>query len=911
VQGEEHDLRTNSQQQSQQPSSLAPHVASFVLENQSLQSEYRPGHIRITWLSDVLPELAVERTFAMRRLKTLAVLFAVLVVSAFSVAAPSSKADVDKRVDSILSKMTLEEKIDYIGGYHDFYIRAIPRLGVRELKMADGPLGVRNYGPSTAYPAGIAMAASWDTNLVNRIGTMMGKDARARGVHFLLGPGMNIYRAPMAGRNFEYFGEDPFLASRMAVADIEGIQSQGVVATAKHFAANNQEWDRHRISSDMDERTLREIYLPAFEASVKEAHVGAIMDSYNLINGVHLTQNGHLNGDILKKDWGFQGVVMSDWDATYDGVAAANGGLDLEMPYGKLMTRETLMAAVQQGKVSVATLDDKVRRILRLAIEHGWFDHDQIDKTIPLDNPEAHKVALEAALGGMVLLKNDGNLLPFDKSRLKTVAVIGPEAAKSVTGGSGSSHVRPFEAVTFLKGIQDEVGNTAKVIYAPGLGVPTENFEKTEFRTEANGGEAGLKAEYFNNPDLKGEPALTRVDKHVDFQFGENGYASGAPASNFSARWSGYYIPQTTGEYEFYVSGDDGYRLYVDDQKLIEDWTNHPDKLASKAMKLEAGHPYKVRLEYYQSGGDAAAAFGIGSAQDSSMQTAVEAAKHADAVVLCVGFDANTEGEGSDRTYGLPNGQEELIKSIVAANPKTVMVLTGGGSVRTEGWIDRIPALLHAWYPGQEGGTAVAKILFGEVSPSGKLPISWERRWEDSATYNSYYDPNLPAGPGGDRRDPSGKARGHVKYSEGVFLGYRHFDRTGVKPLFPFGYGLSYTTFEYRNLKIAPVNAIGNTPVNVSFDITNTGKRAGAEVAEVYVGDPHSKIERPVKELKGFSKVYLKPGETRHVTVALNRRAFSYYDVNKNAWTVEPAEYTISVGSSSEQIRFSGHVNMK
>lgn len=853
----------------------------------------------------------VRGHFAMRRVENCVVVLAVLLISAFSVAATPGRAEVEKRVDSILSKMTLEEKIDYIGGCRDFYIRAIPRLNVRELKMADGPLGVRNYGKSTAFPAGIAMAASWDTDLVTRIGTMMGKDARARGVHFLLGPGMNIYRAPMNGRNFEYFGEDPFLASRMAVADIKGIQSQGVVATAKHFAANNQEWDRHRISSDMDERTLREIYLPAFEAAVKQGHVGAIMDSYNLINDVHLTQNNHLNNEIAKKDWGFDGVIMSDWDATYDGVGAANGGLDLEMPYAKLMTRPTMLAAVEQGKVPIATIDDKVRRILRKAIEFGWLDREQTDKTVPLDNPETHKVALEGALGSMVLLKNEGNLLPFDKSKVKTIAVIGPEAATPITGGSGSSQVRPFSAVSFLKGIQNQVGNSTKVVYAPGLVSPEDKFDNTAFRTQANGGEVGLQGEYFNNADLEGTPALKRVDKHVNFNFGENGYAPGSPNTNFSVRWTGYYVPEKSGAYQFFVLGDDGYRLFVDDQKVIQDWKDHADTLAVNTMKLDAGKPYKVRLEYFQHGGGATAEFGIGTGNDPALQDALNAAKQADVVVLCVGFTASSEGEGWDRTYQLPAGREELIQKIVAGNPKTVLVLTGGGSVKTEGWIDQLPALLHAWYPGQEGGTAAAKILFGEVSPSGKLPISWERRWEDSATYNSYYDPNLPQGQGGDVRDPGGKARGHVKYSEGVFLGYRHFDRTATKPLFPFGYGLSYTTFEYGNLKITPAKVSGDAPVTVAFDIKNTGQRAGAEVAQVYVGDPHAKLERPVKELKGFSKAYLRPGETKHVTVALDRRAFSYFDTDRNLWTVDPGDFTIFVGSSSQSIPFHGKVNVK
>src|ERR1700732_4256885 len=349
-----------------------------------------------------------------------------------------SKVEVETRVDSILSKMTLAEKIEIIGGINDFYTRPIPRLGIPSLRMSDGPLGVHDYGLTTAYPAGIALAASWDTELAERFGRAMGKDARARGVHFILAPGMNIYRAPMNGRNFEYFGEDPFLASRMAVSVIKGMQGQRVIATAKHFAGNNSEFARMTLSSDIDERTLREIYLPAFEASVKEANVGAVMDAYNLVNGVYMTANDHLNNEILKKEWGFDGIVVSDWGATHDGIAAANGGLDLEMPSPLFMNRETLLPALKDGRISIETIDDKVRRILRKAIEFGFFDRQQTDTGIPFYSQEGRQVALEEARGGMVLLKNAGNLLPLDETQLKTIAVIGPDAYPAVISGGGS-----------------------------------------------------------------------------------------------------------------------------------------------------------------------------------------------------------------------------------------------------------------------------------------------------------------------------------------------------------------------------------------------------------------------------------------------------------------------------------------
>jgi beta-glucosidase len=802
--------------------------------------------------------------------------------------------------------MTLEEKIDYIGGLNQFYIRAIPRLGVPELKMADGPLGVRNYGPSTAYPAGINTAASWDTDLANRIGGTMGKDARARGVHFLLGPGMNIHRAPMSGRNFEYFGEDPFLAAQTAVAEIKGIQSQGVIATAKHFMGNDEEWDRHRISSDMDERTMREIYLPAFEAAVREAHVGAIMDSYNFVNGVHMTQNGYLNDQIAKQEWGFRGIIMSDWNATYNGVAAALGGLDLEMPSGKLMNRLTLLPAVREGKVLESVIDDKVRRILRTAMEFGFFDRQQTDSSVPLANPESAATALQAALGGMVLLKNEG-VLPLDMAKLKSVAVIGPTANPAVTGGGGSSRVRPLAAVSFLDGIRNYAGSGLTITYASGIPIASETFATTRFTTGPDGGQLGLAGEYFNNQDLQGPPALVRRDERINFRWGYGSYVDGGPDDHFSARWTGYYTPDASGEYTFYVSANDGFRLYVDDKPLLDRWRVSSETLTTAILSLEGGKHYRIRLEYFEAMGQASIGLGIRLEAGRALREAKETAAKADAVILCVGFDQSTESEGSDRTFALPAGQDDLVRAILAANKKVVVVLIAGGNVDMNGWIDSTPALLHSWYPGQEGGRALAQILFGEVSPSGKLPISMERRWEDNATYDSYYDPAIGVKQSGDARDMSGAIHGHIVYKEGIYLGYRHFDKTGIKPLFPFGHGLSYTTFRYNNLKISPASN-AEEPVVVSFDLTNTGKREGAEVAEVYVSDLHSKVDRPVKELKGFAKVNLKPSETRRVTVALNHRAFSYYDVNGKQWKVDPGNFGILVGGSSARAELSGTV---
>jgi beta-glucosidase len=814
-------------------------------------------------------------------------------ISAQSVS--NGAADVEQRVESVLSRMTVEEKVDLLGGVDGFYIRGVPRLGVPRLRMADGPLGVRNFGPATTMAAGIALAATWNPDLAERVGKEIGRDARAKGVHFLLGPGVNIYRAPMNGRNFEYLGEDPYLAARIAVGYINGVQSEGVSATIKHFMGNNSEFDRHNVDSIIDERTMREIYLPVFESAVKEAHVGAIMDSYNLTNGAHLTQNAYLNQDVVKKEWGFTGIIMSDWSSTYDGVAAANAGLDLEMPSGAFMNRANLLPAIEQGKVSVATLDDKVRRILRDAFRFGWLDREQADLSVPRYNQPGRQVALQAAKESMVLLKNESKLLPLNKASIKSVAVIGPDAYPAVPDGGGSARVQPFAAVSFLEGLGNYLGTAVPVYYSRGIPTLSEMAEATNFSTSATNGQPGLQAEYFENAELRGTPLLTRLEPHVDI-----GRAGGRlfPEHTLSDRWTGYFLPQRAGAYEIFVesTGEDGgfYRLYLDDKLLFDNWTITTAIMNSAALQLEAA-PHKIVLEHHGRSGWLGTRLRLGIVAEESVvdpEAKLLAAK-ADVVIVAAGFDPETESEGADRTFGLPPGQNELIQEIVAANRKTVVVVTSGGGVDMQPWLDRVPTVIQAWYPGQEGGTALAEVVFGDVNPSGRLPVSFERRWEDNPAHDSYY----PA--------PDTK---RVVYREGVFLGYRGFDHNGAKPLFPFGYGLSYTTFAYRNLSvIGPTTATGSSgKVQVQFDLTNTGKREGAEVAQVYVGSKGAPVPRPAKELKGFAKINLRPGETRRITVTLDRRAFSYYDAATKQWRADPGQYDVLVGRSAATIELHG-----
>jgi len=828
-----------------------------------------------------------------RNVKFLALLLLISWLPAGAQAPSATTPAVEGRVDALLKQLSLEEKIDLIGGVHDFYIREIKHIGLPALKMADGPFGVRNYGPSTTF-GGIGLAATWDPELVGRIGAVIGQDARARGVHFMLGPGVNISRSPLCGRNFEYFGEDPFLASRTAVAYITGMQSQGVSATIKHFMGNNQEFLRHDGDSIIDERTMREIYLPTFEAAVKEAHVGAIMDSYNLINGQHATQDGSLNNLIAKKEWGFEGIVMSDWDATYDGVAAANGGLDLEMPSPKFMNRTTLLPAVKEGSVSEATIDDKVRRILRTAIRFGWLDREQADLSVSLYDEKGQWVALEAARSGMVLLKNDGNLLPLDRAKIKSIAVIGPDAYPAQVVGGGSAGVRPFHGVSYLEGLAGYLGGSATVYYDRGLPSLKELAQATSFSVDAAGNEPGINLDAFNNPNLSGTPAIHRVDRHID---ADHSLGNGVNQNYVSARWSGYFIPGNPGEHILFVqeAGEGfGYRVYVDDKLVIDDWELARARVSQMRLPLAAG-AHKIRFEYsvHFHWGGASVRLGIIRPEAVVNAAAKALASKADAVVLAVGFDSESESEGADRTFQLPPAQDELINQVVGANKNTIVVVTSGGAVDMNRWLGHVPALFESWYAGQEQGTALAQLIFGEYSPSGKLPVTFERSWEENPAHDNYYP-------------KSGEKR--IEYKEGVFFGYRYFDKVPVKPQFPFGYGLSYTTFAYKNLSITPASAAGEQVIDVSLDVTNTGHRAGAEVAEVYVGEPNATVPRPVKELKGFIRVQLNAGETRRVSVTLDRRAFAYYNIKNHDWTVDAGDFNVYVGSSSAQIDLTGKI---
>ncbi len=793
------------------------------------------------------------------------------------------KAPLESRVSDLFQRLTLDEKMSLLTGT-DFTAQPIPRLSVPAMGMVDAGQGVRGgmgstQGPATLFPSGVTMASSWDPELVSRIGKAIGEEAlnKGTGAQVLLGPAVNIQRSPLGGRNGEYFSEDPYLAGRLAVGYIQGMQSTGCASCLKHYACNNEEVDRGDVNVRVDERTLREIYLPAFEAGTKEGHAWTVMSSYNQINGHHATANAYLLTDVLKKCWGWDGMVMSDWGAVHETVGVVNAGNDLEMPGPGALSHDKVAKALKRGQITQAAIDDNVKRILRTVIRVGLLDGPRVPNHALVNSPEHQKLTFEAASKAIVLLKNEGGLLPLDPARIHSIAVIGPAATDMQYGAAGSPGVQPFYSINPLDGLKTRAGTGITVNYARGeeTGSPVPATALTD-----------LHGEYFANRDLTGAPAITRTEHQIQFDWNTDSPGAGIPRTTFSARWTGTLTAPVTGHYTLSLAADDGCRLYLDGKTLIDHWFESAGAPVSVEVALVAGHTYALKLEYFQAAGKAFAQFNWTVPGGTRFQDAAEAARKSDVAIVCVNT-AGTEGEGTDRpSMALPGTQDELIQAVAAANPKTIVVLNNGTPCLMTNWLNKVPGLIEAWFPGQEGGHALAAILFGDVNPSGKLPTTLAARREDYPDYGHF--------PG---------VKGHVDYVEGIYVGYRHFDKVKIAPLFPFGYGLSYTTFQYGPLKLSQASLAPTGTVTASLNVTNTGKREGAEVVEFYVHDPHPKIDKPVQELKGFTKVNLMPGETRAVSFTLAPRALSYCDVPGKQWKADTGDYEVEAGSSSRDIR--------
>jgi len=694
---------------------------------------------------------------------------------------------IDARVEDLLKRMTIDEKLSLIHGDSKFTTPEIPRLGIPRRWMSDGPHGVReDIGPDTWDPAGrtddfatwmpvgIALAATWNPDMATAYGTVIGEEALKRGKQIMLGPGVNIMRTPLNGRNYEYFGEDPFLAGRMAVGYIHGVQAQGVASCVKHFAGNNQERQRNSIDVQMDDRTLREIYLPAFKAAVQEGGALAVMGSYNKFRGQYCCENDLLLNTILKGEWGFKGLVMSDWGGVHDTPGAVLRGMDLEMgtgkPYDQYYLAGPFKDGITQGTYPISLLDDKVRRNLYQMFAIGAFDGRGAGSI----NTAAHQTAARhIAEESIVLLKNENATLPLDTGKIKSIAVIGENAVQHFAYGGQSAAIKAFYETSPLDGLTKRVGPQVDVTFSMGYRQPAR-------RRRGAADTAGVRTSDAATVAPEPDPAL--------------------------------------------------------------------------------------------------------------VERAVRAARQSDVAIVIAGLNHAFDSEGTDRRdIKLPYGQDALIQAVVQANPHTIVVLMSGGAVEMSSWLGQVPAVVQAWYPGMEGGNAITNVLFGDVNPSGKLPCSFPKQLSDSPAHA------LNAYPGVDGEEP---------YTEGLLVGYRWFDTKKIEPLFPFGYGLSYTTFTYSGLKLVKGTDPKGPLLSAQFTITNAGPRDGAEVAQLYVHPDQFALPRPFQELKAFRKVFLKAGETQTVSIPLDRSALAYYDPGKDGgWKAEKGGYDIRIGSSSRDIR--------
>jgi beta-glucosidase len=803
------------------------------------------------------------------------------------------------RAVGLVKRMTLEEKLQLVHGTgfvsnagYAGHVAGIARLGIPDLFLADGPNGVGNGAMGvTAFPAAINAAATWDTSLEHRYGEALGEEQAGKGNNVALAPTINILRVPEWGRSFETFSEDPFLTAAMATAEITGIQSRGVIADSKHFVANNQETDRSFNDMRVRERALREIYLPGFEAAVKRAGVLSAMCAYNRVNGAYACEQKSLLSRVLKREWGFAGFVVSDWAATHSSAASANAGLDLEMPFGPMPNYPQFFGApltgdVQAARVPMARLDDMVTRILTALIAAGLLNHPPAGDQSKVVTTTAHqRLALQLSEQGTVLLKNRGHVLPLTRRKVSSLAVIGATAQNApIYTGGGSASVIPSATTTPLEGIKARAG-AIKVTYAPGTaGTPALPDLPTSLLRPAGGTGNGVTATYFSTPDFTGAPVATRVEPSIDFTAPPLPQLTGV----WSARFTGTFTPTTSGTHRFSLNTIGIADVYINDRRILHAYGRDRAPVMHALVDLAAGTPVSIRVDYVaQRLPRRVPSLQVGwlAPDPALLQGAVDAAKAADVAVVFVN-DLRTEG-GDNPSLALPGDQDRLISAVAAANPETVVVLNTGGAALMP-WINHVAGVVEAWYPGQENGKAIAAVLFGDVDPSGRLPITFPRSDEQTPVASTRRWPGI---------------NGVAHYDEGLLVGYRWYDARHETPLFPFGYGLSYTTFGYSRADVGrPRMRNGLRKWPVSLRVTNTGRAGGAEVVQLYVGFPRGTGEPP-KQLKAYKRVQLKPGHSARVTLYLTERDLSSWNAARNRWTTHTGLYRIMIGSSSRDIR--------
>lgn len=807
-------------------------------------------------------------------------------------------AATENKIARLLKELTIDEKVSLVSGKDFWTLPAIKRLGIPSLKMSDGPTGLRstNSEAATVFPVGIALAATWDRFLVQEVSTAIGREAIAHGVDVLLAPGVNIQRTPLGGRNFEYYSEDPHLAGEIGCAYVGGVQSVGVGTSVKHFVANNQEHNRMSGNSNVSTRALREIYLAAFEPIIKRANPWTVMSAYNRINGTFASEHDELLNNVLKHEWGYDGVVVSDWGAAKSTVGSANGGLDLEMPGPAKFYGANLLKELAAGTITEETLDDHVLRVLRLIARCGLLDGNPKQSQGALCTDEHRKIARKAAADAMVLLKNDKDLLPL--SDVENVALIGGLADYPAIQGGGSSQVSPDRIVTPLEGLKEALAGKTSITFKRGLDPePKPPILDGRLLSPSEGAnEQGLKATYFKAPDYQGEIA----HEAIDWRFAKLGFGEEAQSQEgaFSVEWAGVITPRHSGTHNFQMShSNPDAELIIGDHVLVGPETDRETEMLfmilplnrrEARVDLEAGKSYPITIRYSQPGGIRGFnIFNVACREPApDYDEAIRTAYVADAAVVFVGSGTTSETEGEDRgSMRLPDDQNELVEHVTKANSNTIVVVNTGGPVEMP-WANKVKAIVQMWLPGQEGGHAIADILTGKVNPSGKLPVTFPKAYEDNPTYIHY--------PGGAQAD----------YGEGIFVGYRYYAKTGIKPLFPFGHGLSYTKFKLTNAT-AICRLKKDASVEVRVTLTNQGQVSGAETVQLYAENTASPEATAPLNLCAFEKVALDPGQSEDLTFILPKQAFAYFDEDDQSWAWSKGLYKIHLGTSAGNIQHS------
>ncbi|UHS63158.1 glycoside hydrolase family 3 C-terminal domain-containing protein [Agrobacterium vaccinii] len=802
-------------------------------------------------------------------------------------------------IENILNQMTLEEQVSLLAGADFWTTLPVERLGVPKIKVTDGPNGARGAGSlvagvkATCFPVAIALGATWNPALVARMGVALAGQAKSKGASVLLAPTVNIHRSGLNGRNFECYSEDPLLTAALAVAYIQGVQSKGVAATIKHFVGNESEIERQTMSSDIDERSLRELYLLPFEQAVKKAGVMAVMSSYNRLNGTYTSEHEWLLSQVLRKEWGFDGIVMSDWFGSHSTAATVNAGLDLEMPGPSRDRGEKLVEAVHKGEVKAKTVREAARRILTLLERVGAFETAPDLTESSLDLPEDRALIRQIGAEGAVLLKNDG-ILPLAKTTLDSIAVLGPNAAEARVMGGGSAQIAAHYTVSPLQGIRAALSNANSVHHAAGC---SNNRLIEVFASD-------MQVDYFKGRQLEGTPVHSETVAKGEFFWFDLPSAELNPA-DFSARITARFVSSDSGEHVFGMTNAGLAKLYIDGKLVVngyDDWKPGDNYFGTanseqrQSVELEAGRSYTLTIEYCSPAATAdgihltAIRFGVEKPLgDAAIEEAVAKAAACDVALVFVGREGQWDTEGLDLPdMRLPGRQEELIEKVAAVNANTVVVLQTGGPVEMP-WLGKVKAVVQMWYPGQELGNAVADVLFGNVEPGGRLPQTFPK----SLSHNSAITENPLVYPGQD---------GHVRYDEGVFVGYRHHDTHGVEPLFPFGFGLGYTQFAWGTA-LSSSTAMGEDGITVTVDVTNIDARKGSEVVQLYVRPLDSTFSRPEKELRAFAKLELEPGETKTATLKVSIRDLSLFDVEAKAFRSDAGAYELLIAANAGDIR--------